>query len=328
MSFFAKQRIFYYKKYKIDIWNAFKNTLQSKHDNTIYNIRNGYKKHHKLKKNLKYFNYQNAKIEFQLNLLSNKIKMNQEIESDIIINANTHKILRAKLSRYSALKKIKLALLLSYSNLLNFFKFSITRRFSLLLDSFLEEVVMPPKIFYKSPFIYEARLPVIKKKKRRVNEQFVTFRLIKLFYIMYKHRQLQKIGKKAKLKYGVFEQNYLLILECKLPAYLYRTSFFPTIFDSLEFVKTSNVWVNKQFKPLIFYTVKLFDMVGFRVIYKSYILWHFYKRLRRRAFAFMFSRCIYVSFQFWFTILISRFTLDDLINSFDFDYYRIANYAQ
>jgi len=28
MTFFAKQRLFYYKRYKLDIWGIFKNTLQ------------------------------------------------------------------------------------------------------------------------------------------------------------------------------------------------------------------------------------------------------------------------------------------------------------
>jgi len=84
-------------------------------------------------------------------------------------------------------------------------------------------------------------MPSITKKKRKINEQFISFRLVKLFYVMYNYRQLKKIAKKAKFKNGVFEQNYLLIIECKLPSYLYRTSLLPTIFDSLQFVKTGNV---------------------------------------------------------------------------------------
>jgi hypothetical protein len=42
----------------------------------------------------------------------------------------------------------------------------------------------------------------------------------------------------------------------------------------------------------------------------------------------VFSRCIYISLNFLFTILIARFTKQDMVNSFNFDYYRVVNYAQ
>jgi hypothetical protein len=105
-------------------------------------------------------------------------------------------------------------------------------------------------------------------------------------------------------------------------------SFFPTLFDSLDFVKGGNVWVNKEYKSFIYYHIKLFDMVGFRPIYKSYIVWSFFKRLRRRAFLFMFPECVYISLAFLFIILIKRITCNDIINTFDFDYYRIVNYLK
>lgn len=187
---------------------------------------------------------------------------------------------------------------------------------------------MQAKIFFRRPFIYEARSPAPFKRRFKLKPQIISLRLIRLFYVIYNYRQLKQIGRKVKMQAGVFEQNYLSAIESKLPSYLYRTSFFPTLFESLDFVKSSNVWINKQFKPLIYYTVKLFDIVGFRIIYKSYIWWSFFRRLRRKAFLFMFSRCIYVSFHFLVTLLISRFTLHDMINTFKFDYYRVINYAQ
>lgn len=161
-----------------------------------------------------------------------------------------------------------------------------------------------------------------------MNYQFVTLRVIKLFYVMYSYRQLKQIARKAKSKFGVFEQNYLYIMECKLPSYIYRTSLFSNLFESIKFVKGGNVWINKQFKPLLYYSVKLYDIVGFRVVYKGFVFWNFYKRLRRKAFMFLFSRCIYVSMTFLFSILIHIFTRKDIINSFNVDYYRVASYAQ
>lgn len=325
MAFLAKQRVFYYKKYKIDIWNVFKNTLQVTCDETFYNLKKSLKRQRKFRGAFKYTalicSKASSAVRKSKKAYKYKIDKTEKDKENI-------KDIQIKTRFLYALKNARLAKLLGYANLLKFLKYTVSQKFSTVLDPFIERDVIQQKIFYRRPFIYEARVPVMSKKKRKINEQFISFRLVKLFYVMYNYRQLKKIAKKAKMKSGVFEQNYLLIIECKLPSYLYRTSLLPTIFDSLQFVKTGNVWVNKEFKPLIFYNVKLFDIVGFRVLYKSYILWHFFKRLRRKAFAFMFSRCIYVSLQFWFTILISRFTLNDLVNSFSFDYYRIASYAQ
>lgn len=327
MAFLAKQRVFYYKKYKIDIWNVFKNTLEVKSDETFYHFKKSFfKRQRKLKGAFKYTalicKKAIASVRASKKAYKYKIDKTEEDKENL-------KDIQIKTRFLYALKNARLAKVLVYANLLKFFKHTVSEKFSTLMDPLIGKEVIQQKIFYKRPFIYEAKIPSIsKKKKRKINKQFISFRLIKLFYIMYNYKQLKKIAKKAKMKSGVFEQNYLLIIECKLPSYLYRTSLLPTIFDSLQFVKTGNVWVNKEFKPLIFYNVKLFDIVGFRVLYKSYILWHFFKRLRRKAFAFMFSRCIYISLQFWFTILISRFTLNDLVNSFSFDYYRIATYAQ
>jgi ribosomal protein S4 len=58
---------------------------------------------------------------------------------------------------------------------------------------------------------------------------------------MYTYRQLKKIGKRAKKKAGVFIQNFLSVVESKLPSYLYRSSLFATVFDSLDFLKKGNV---------------------------------------------------------------------------------------
>jgi hypothetical protein len=132
--------------------------------------------------------------------------------------------------------------LLSLNNLLNrFMKTTISKRLSNIFNVFLIKRVEKAKIFFRRPFIYEARIPASTQRRRRIKPQFISFRVIRLFYVIYSYRQLKKIGRKAKSQVGVFEQNYLLIIESKLPSYLYRTSLFATIFDSLDFVKNSNV---------------------------------------------------------------------------------------
>lgn len=41
MSYLAKQKLIYYRRYKLDIWGLFRNTLQTLQDNTVYRFPNG-----------------------------------------------------------------------------------------------------------------------------------------------------------------------------------------------------------------------------------------------------------------------------------------------
>jgi ribosomal protein S4 len=82
---------------------------------------------------------------------------------------------------------------------------------------------------------------------------------------MYTFKQLKKIVKKAKKKDGLFEQNFISLMECKLPFFIYRSSFLPNIFESIYYVKNNNVAVNKLFWSSIFFRVKTMDIITFRV---------------------------------------------------------------
>lgn len=88
---------------------------------------------------------------------------------------------------------------------------------------------------------------------------------------MYTLKQLKKVVKKSKKKDGLFEQNLIGFMECKLPSFIYRTSFLPNMFESIHYIKKGNVAVNKIFRPFVFFSVKAMDIVTFRIWEKSYI---------------------------------------------------------
>jgi hypothetical protein len=121
------------------------------------------------------------------------------------------------------------------------FKFSISLKMQKIFLLFLSKKKIQQRIYFRRPFIYETREPIVRSKMRRMNHQFVSLRVIKLFYVMYSYRQLKYIARKAKSQVGIFEQNYLYIMECKLPSYIYRSSFFSNMFESIKFVKGGNV---------------------------------------------------------------------------------------
>lgn len=350
MAYLVKQKLYYYKKYKVDIWGFLHNTLQVLHDNTLYKVYKTYKYQKYLKKALKqtmwlFYKYQK------------KVMVAWYIQNDLNKLAKTKHIMKHWNTKYKRLliknferlrfneryiivknrcykkahkyRHILINKLISSGHRWNYFaKYTISKRLCNIFNILLEKKTEEIRIFYRRPFIYEPRLPLTSRRKRLLNYEYTTYRLLKIFFVMYSYNQLRNIMFKAKLQNGVFEHNFMTIIESKLPSYLYRSSLFPTIFESLNFVKQSNVWVNKEYKPLIYYHVKLFDIVGFRPFYKSYIIWAFFKRLRRRAFLFLFPECIYISLCFLFIILIKRIRMEDIINAFEFDYYRMSDYLQ
>jgi ribosomal protein S4 len=82
---------------------------------------------------------------------------------------------------------------------------------------------------------------------------------------MYTLKQLKKIVKKAKKKEGLFEQNFISFMECKLPSFIYRSSFMSNMFESIYYIKNNNIAVNKTFRSSIFFLVKTMDIITFRV---------------------------------------------------------------
>ena len=82
---------------------------------------------------------------------------------------------------------------------------------------------------------------------------------------MYTLKQLRKIIKKIKKKDGLFEQNLILLTECKLSAFIYRASFLPNMFESIIYVKNGNIAVNKLFRFYPTFLIKPMDIITFRV---------------------------------------------------------------
>lgn len=329
MSYWAKQKNILYKKYKIDIWGLLKNSLQL--INTInkekYFFPLIFKERKNFKKLEKAMFIKNFDQEQYLKSLIYKaissLKKNSQ-KKEFIKGAIEYKQLQSNLKYMDHCLKF-------FTHIIQkFFKVNITKRSNFFLMTLLvntKHYHRRKKIFFRIPFIFEFRKYFIKQKIYKTNPRSSSLFLTRLFFVIYNYKQLKKLAKKAKRKDGVFEQNYLSLMELKLPAYIYRASFLPNMFESIKFIKQGNVWINKEFKPLVYYSVKPMDMVGFRVAYKVYIFWAFYKRLKRKAFMFLFPQYLYVSLYFFYIFLIKYPLKEQLINPIKIDLYRAANYA-
>jgi CRISPR/Cas system-associated endoribonuclease Cas2 len=224
--------------------------LQELHDKTVYRVQNSVftlkiEKKIKIERDKELVDlkkrYKKAKDLYNSNI-KNKIPKSHKAKGSI--STDYEKDVQKKLDFNELLlecKSIHKRIILLYVLHNNVFKLSISLKMDKIFFTFLNKKKLQQKIYFKKPFIYETREPLIHYKKKRINYQLITLRVIKLFYVMYSYRQLKQIAKKAKSQFGVFEQNYLYIMECKLPSYIYRTSLISNLFESIKFVKGGNV---------------------------------------------------------------------------------------
>ena len=299
MRFFIKQRLSVYKKYKLDIWGIVRNSFLIETHWRKFN-------YNKLIRKYKIFN---EARKHNLKKMKNK-------KQDIIFFKRLNMKYVYKLKIYwNIIKKVFFIKPSKKLNKICFFFFNGKRR----KRNF--------DWWKKKYFIYEVRDLYVKKKRHIQKKEFIDIRIAKNFYIMYTLKQLRKVVKKAKRKDGLFEQNLIIFMECKLPSFIYRSSFLPNMFESIIFVKNCNIAVNKVFKPFIFYSIKIMDIITFRVWEKSYIYWSFYQRLKKKAFLFCFPKYMYISITFFLIICLNIPQKKDIINPISMDFYKASSFS-
>jgi ribosomal protein S4 len=124
---------------------------------------------------------------------------------------------------------------------LRVFKTLVSNNLKRFFSFFLKKKKRGKKIYFRMPFIYEWRHYYLERKKYKTKRGFASLRVTRLFYIIYTYRQLKQKAKRAKRMDGVFENNYMLLIECKIPSFIYRTSFVSNMFESILLVKTNNI---------------------------------------------------------------------------------------
>jgi len=308
LSYFAKKRLYYYKNLKLDIWGLVRNNLQYKIDRTNYNYNNIF--------------YDAKWTQKQSFIKRIYYKWNKFIVYNTVESKKRRFIYYVEFINQNRIKSIFYFYLLFY-----FFKTTIKNRlYKIYKVFFLDKKKYYQKRYYPTPFIYEPRIYHRPYKRHKINIQHLSFQLVRLFYIIYSYKQLNKLIKKAKRSNDVFEHKFMSLMECKLPSFIYRSSFFSNMFESLSFIKTGNLWINKELVNNLYYTIKIMDYVGFSNLVKGFIFWSFFKRIRRKAFLFLYPKYMYVSLVFFYIILIRLPSNKDIINPIIIDAYKISNY--
>lgn len=143
-------------------------------------------------------------------------------------------------------------------------------------------------------------------KVRKMKKKFVSIRITKLFFLTLTYKQFRKLGKKAKSKDGLFEQNYLILLEGRLMSVIYRSTFLSNIFEIIRFVKKGHVNINKFYVNFPNYILNIMEFASFRNCLKGNIYWNLLLRLKKKAILFNVPNYIFCSFSF-FSLFFKKF---------------------
>ena len=162
--------------------------------------------------------------------------------------------------------------------------------------------------------------------KKIINYRYVKIRIVKFFFVFLSYKKFRRIAKIAKQKSGLFEHNYLLLLEGRLVNFLYRVGFMETLYQSLYYIKGGFIFINSKSSTFINQTVKIFDIVTFHPIIYPFIFFDYYSRLCKNLVLHPPIRCLFVSFFFLFFYFFKQPKKKDYPNKQFVDIYLLTGY--
>ena len=175
---------------------------------------------------------------------------------------------------------------------------------------------------------YIYRIDIVKpiKKKKYMKWQFVSLRLVKLFFLTLKYKQFRMIAIKAARKDGLFQNHFCSLLEGRLVSFVYRTNFLYSMFEIINFVRNGNVFIDGVLVNYVNYVVGIGKFVTFNPFYYSKFRMNMIRRFRTRGFIFNTPRYLYISFKLFF-VFMERYPYNkDLAYPIPLDIYRAVHY--
>jgi len=158
-------------------------------------------------------------------------------------------------------------------------KFNKENKFFSILDS--ERVAK--RYHYKKEFIFTFRRRIKFRKKKKEEAEYLLPRCLKHFYIVLKLDQLRKMQWTAVKKYGNFEANFLLLLECRIFMLAYRLHFVTNLFMIKGFLDQGIITVNGLVKYHCNITAKVGDFISIENTYFNLIWYDMFLRFKKRV---------------------------------------------
>jgi ribosomal protein S4 len=175
-------------------------------------------------------------------------------------------------------------------------------------------------------YIYRIDIITHLKRRRKFNKRFVSLRVARLYFLTLKDYQFRSLFRRASKLDGNLENNYCLLLECRIMAIFYRTNFLCNIFEIIQFIKAGNVFIN--FKKVLHINSSISNISRItcsRHTIKRLRL-HLKNRLKHQIMLFNTPKFLFISYYFFFAYLCKLPKKKDFVYPFSLDIQRITGY--
>src|ERR1700733_2607138 len=144
------------------------------------------------------------------------------------------------------------------------------------------------------------------KRKKKYNKRWLSIRLTRLYFLTLQNYQFRQLFYKAKKLNGDLESNYCFLLECRLLPLFYRTNFIANLFEIIRFIKKNNVLINFKCLNYVNSIVNIGSIITFKKTEFKYIKNLLKKRLKLDAILFNTPKYLFISFRFFFGLLLKK----------------------
>jgi ribosomal protein S4 len=151
-------------------------------------------------------------------------------------------------------------------------------------------------------------------------------RIARLYFLTLKDYQFRSLFRRASKLDGNLEQNYCLLLECRIMAIFYRTNFLCNIFEIIQFVKAGYVFINFKIIKHINAPINNISYITCSKNTISRLRSNLIKRLKFQLILFNTPRFLFISYFFFFAYLCKLPKKKDFVYPFSLDIQRITGY--
>jgi len=175
-------------------------------------------------------------------------------------------------------------------------------------------------------YIYRLDIKEEFKKYKKVDERFISVRITRLFFFLFKDFQFRKLFRKATKLDGNVESNYCYLLEGRLSAIVYRTNLLTNPFLIIKFIKENSIYIGTRLICKYYYLVPVGIFLSFRKNILFGLLFSFIRRLRFKIITFTMPKYIFFCYDFNFLYLYRHPSKRDLVHPIAVDTQRLTGY--
>lgn len=175
-------------------------------------------------------------------------------------------------------------------------------------------------------YIYRIDIVKFKQKRKKWKKRWLSLRLTRLYFLTLQDHQFRSYFKKATKLTGNLGTNYCHMLECRAMTILYRMNFVVNLWQCMTFVKEGSLYVNGKPVNRVNAFIEVSSLLRPKPRWIPWIRYHLFLRLTQRSILFNTPRFLFISYKFYWALLMKKPKKKDLVYPISIDIQRITGY--